>query len=179
MSSAHADAADVMFEASRPMPVAEETQAPPGFTEFCAHYVGDCPAPVTKPVAEALTSTRAAELERVNRRVNASVESTTDRHAFGVDDLWRYPADKGDCEDFVLEKRKLLLLAGWPRQALLITVVRAPRGAGHAVLTVVTDRGDFILDNNTDRILPWFRTRYAYVKRQAQTKETAWVRIPG
>jgi len=41
----------------------------------------------------------------------------------------------------------MLLEAGWPRQALLITVVRDKRGDGHAVLTVTTDRGDFILDN--------------------------------
>ena len=42
--------------------------------------------------------------------------------------------------------------AGWPRQALLITVVRDKKGDGHAVLTVKTDKGEFILDNqNEDR----------------------------
>ncbi len=33
--------------------------------------------------------------------------------------------------------------AGWPREALLITVVRDKKGDGHAVLTVKTDKGDF------------------------------------
>ena len=53
---------------------------------------------------------------------------------------------------------------------LLITVVRKPNGEGHAVLTVRTDKGDFILDNLTDTVKPWEATGYRYLKRQATTK---------
>jgi len=42
----------------------------------------------------------------------------------------------GDCEDYALLKRKLLLQAARPRPALLITVARDRNGDGHAVLTV-------------------------------------------
>ena len=45
----------------------------------------------------------------------------------------------------------MLIQAGWPREALLITVVRDKKGEGHAVLTVKTDKGEFILDNQEDR----------------------------
>jgi Bacterial transglutaminase-like cysteine proteinase BTLCP len=38
---------------------------------------------------------------------------------------WSCPDDGcGDCEDYVPLRRCLLIQAGWPREALLITVVR-------------------------------------------------------
>ena len=40
--------------------------------------------------------------------------------------------------------------SGWPRAALLVTVVREKNGNGHAVLTVKTDKGEFILDNQEE-----------------------------
>ena len=49
----------------------------------------------------------------------------TDMDHWGMIDRWNYPDDGyGDCEDYVLQKRKMLIQAGWPREALLITVVR-------------------------------------------------------
>jgi predicted transglutaminase-like cysteine proteinase len=55
----------------------------------------------------------------------------------------------------VLLKRRLLMRAGWPREALLVTVVRNRNDEGHAVLMVKTDRGEFILDNQADDVLPF------------------------
>jgi predicted transglutaminase-like cysteine proteinase len=43
------------------------------------------------------------------------------------------------------------------------------------VLTVKTDRGEFILDNLTDDILPWSKTPYRYYKRQSQDDPNVWV----
>ena len=55
---------------------------------------------------------------------------------------WSYPDDGyGDCEDYVLLKRRLLAARGFPESTLLITVVRDENNEGHAVLTVRTDRG--------------------------------------
>ena len=90
---------------------------------------------------------------------------------------WEYPVSRGDCEDYVLLKRKTLLDAGWPQSALLITVVLDTHGDGHAVLSVVTDRGDYVLDNLTDKVLPWQETGYRYVKRQSQYDEQKWVYV--
>ena len=67
------------------------------------------------------------------------------------------------------------LQAAWPRQALLITVVRDRNGDGHAVLTVKTDKGEFILDNQNPEIQLWSETGYHFVKRQSQTDPNAWI----
>ena len=41
----------------------------------------------------------------------------TDMDHWGVVERWNYPDDGyGDCEDYALEKRKLLMQAGWPRE---------------------------------------------------------------
>jgi predicted transglutaminase-like cysteine proteinase len=77
----------------------------------------------------------------------------------------------------VLLKRRMLMQAGWPREALLITVVRDKKGDGHAVLTVRTDRGDFILDNQAEDVLLWSETGYRFVKRQSQGNPSHWVAL--
>ena len=85
---------------------------------------------------------------KVNAWVNQNIQPVTDLEHWGVVERWNYPDDgKGDCEDYVLLKRRMLMQAGWPREALLITVVRDKKGDGHAVLTVKTNHGEFILDN--------------------------------
>jgi predicted transglutaminase-like cysteine proteinase len=67
--------------------------------------------------------------------------------------------------------------AGWPREALLITVVRDRKGDGHAVLTVKTDKGEFILDNQNEDIVLWSDTGYRFVKRQSQSDQNVWVSL--
>jgi predicted transglutaminase-like cysteine proteinase len=102
----------------------------------------------------------------------------TDMDHWGMIDRWNYPDDGyGDCEDYALLKRRMLMQAGWPRQALLITVVRDHNGDGHAVLTVKTDKGEFILDNQTQEILLWSETGYQFVKRQSQSDPNLWVAL--
>ena len=77
----------------------------------------------------------------------------------------------------MLLKRRMLMQAGWPRQALLITVVRDRQGDGHAVLTVKTDEGEFILDNQNPEIVLWSETGYHFVKRQSQTDPNNWIAL--
>ena len=55
--------------------------------------------------------------------------------------------------------------------------MRKPDGEGHAVLTVRTDEGDYVLDNLTDAIKPWEETGYRYLKRQSTTHTGRWVTI--
>jgi predicted transglutaminase-like cysteine proteinase len=83
----------------------------------------------------------------------------------------------GDCEDYVLLKRKMLMDAGWPREALLITVVRDKKGEGHAVLTVKSDKGEYVLDNQNESVLAWTETGYRFVKRQSQSDPNVWVSL--
>ena len=56
-------------------------------------------------------------------------------------------------------------------------MVRQRNGDGHAVLTVRTSLGDFILDNLEDEVKPWYATPYRYLKRQATFDSGRWVSI--
>ncbi|TGW07327.1 transglutaminase, partial [Mesorhizobium sp. M2D.F.Ca.ET.145.01.1.1] len=80
-------------------------------------------------------------------------------------------------EDYALEKRRELNSLGIAIANLLMTVVRKPDGEGHAVLTVRTDKGDFILDNLVDKVRLWNQTPYRYLKRQASDDTGRWVSI--
>ena len=164
----------------RPMFIGIGTSSRPpiGWTEFCAENRQEC---ATRPMEArdvVLSTTAWRDLVRVNRWVNSKIKPVTDMEHWGVVERWSYPDDGyGDCEDYVLLKRKMLIQAGWPRQALLITVVRDSRGDGHAVLTVKTDKGEFILDNQHEEILLWSETTYRFVKRQSQTDPNIWVSL--
>jgi predicted transglutaminase-like cysteine proteinase len=95
-----------------------------------------------------------------------------------VVERWSYPNDGyGDCEDYVLLKRRMLIESGWPREALLVTVVRDKKEERHAVLTVTTDKDDYVLDNQTEHILLWSKTGYRFVKRQSQFNANVWVSL--
>jgi predicted transglutaminase-like cysteine proteinase len=159
-------------------PIGGTTRAPIGWTEFCAEYASDC---ATKPLEArdvVLTTKAWKELLRINNLVNDTIKPVTDLEHWGVVERWDYPADgRGDCEDYVLLKRKMLMQAGWPRQALLVTVVRDKQGDGHAVLTVKTDRGELVLDNQNEEILLWSDTGYRFIKRQSQTDPNVWVAL--
>ena len=153
-------------------------RAPIGWVEFCNENPKDCVASATQPRDVVLTSKAWKDLVNVNRWVNSTIQPVTDLEHWGVVERWSYPDDgKGDCEDYVLLKRRMLMQAGWPREALLITVVRDKKGEGHAVLSVKTDRGDFILDNQAEEILHWIDTGYRFVKRQSQSNPNIWVEL--
>jgi predicted transglutaminase-like cysteine proteinase len=156
----------------------ETTRAPIGWVEFCVEYEPECKTNASQPRDVILSTQAWKDLERVNLYVNTHVKPMTDMEHWGVVERWNYPDDGyGDCEDYVLQKRKLLTQAGWPREALLITVVRDKHGDGHAVLTVKTDKGEFILDNQNDQILLWSDTGYRFVKRQSQSDQNVWVAL--
>ncbi|MGC1894813.1 MAG: transglutaminase-like cysteine peptidase, partial [Pseudolabrys sp.] len=158
------------FEPESPVYVAvgEPTRAPIGWVDFCIEYRSECVTKASDPRDVVLTPKAWTDMLKVNAWVNESIKPMTDLEHWGVVERWNYPDDGyGDCEDYVLLKRRMLMQAGWPREALLITVVRDKKGDGHAVLTVKTDRGEFILDNQEPEVLPWTKTGYRFVKRQS------------
>ena len=164
----------------RPLFVAlgASARAPIGWIEFCAEHAQECDVKPLEPRDVVLTQKAWKDLARINKLVNDGIKPMTDLEHWGVVERWSYPDDGyGDCEDYVLLKRRMLMQAGWPRQALLITVVRDNKGEGHAVLTVKTDKGEFILDNQEEQILLWSETTYRFVKRQSQTDPNLWVAL--
>lgn len=119
-----------------------------------------------------------AELRQVNDRVNGSIREATDAQVFGRADVWTLPTrGVGDCEDFALEKRHQLIAMGWPSSALLITVVRDQNGEGHAVLSAVFDKGEYILDNRSPSVRARSSTPYTYYIRQSSANPSVWVWI--
>ncbi len=158
--------------------VGSTSRPPIGWVEFCTEQPKECATAPSAPRDVVLTSKSWRDLVRVNKWVNDTIKPITDLDQWGVVERWSYPdTGKGDCEDYVLLKRRMLIQAGWPRQALLITVVRDNRGDGHAVLTVKTDKGEFILDNQNEDILLWSATNYRFVKRQSQQDPNVWVAL--
>ena len=157
--------------------VGDNTRQPPiGWVQFCQTYSGECATKPMVPRDVVLSQHAWADLNRVNAWVNHTIKPMTDMDHYGMTQWWRYPDDgAGACHSFALLKRRMLMQAGWPRQALLMTIVRESNGEGHAVLTVKTDRGEFILDNLTDDIRLWSETPYRYYKRQSQTDPNVWV----
>ncbi|RTM09212.1 MAG: transglutaminase [Hyphomicrobiales bacterium] len=154
------------------------TSQPIGHYDFCKANPAECSIRPTELAPAKMTDALWRELNSVTRKVNAAVKPMSDLDIYGKDEVWAYP-DKGvgDCEDYVLEKRRKLNRMGVSLADLLITVVRKPEGEGHAVLTVRTDKGDYILDNLTDDVKAWDETVYRYLKRQAIDNTGRWVSI--
>jgi predicted transglutaminase-like cysteine proteinase len=153
-------------------------RTPVGWIEFCREHAPQCDTKPTEARDVALTSRSWKELQRINKLVNDSIKPVTDLEHWGVVERWSFPDDGyGDCEDYVLLKRRMLMQAGFPRQALLITVVSDKRGDGHAVLTVKTDRGELVLDNQQPEVLLWSETGYRFVKRQSQSDPNVWIAL--
>ena len=154
------------------------TTTPIGYARFCEAMPADCGHGNGRGGRVAVEAADFAQLRKVNDETNRRIQPMTDLEHYGEVERWSYAEDGyGDCEDYVLVKRRELIALGWPPETLLITVVRDRKGDGHAVLTVVTDRGDLILDNQEAPILLWHETGYRFVKRQAQGDPDRWVSL--
>lgn len=123
-----------------------------------------------------------ALLRHVNDTVNGAIRGVTDLEAYGVAERWAMPLTDGglavgDCEDYALEKRRMLLDRGVSPDALFFAVGMHPRYGRHLVLVVSTDAGDYVLDNLTSWIVRWNETGYEWRTRQRSTLSRDWVRI--
>lgn len=158
------------------MPTAGRANPPIGYLSFCLSFPAECRRH-GETDAVALTENLWTELIAVNRVINKQIEPVTDLELYNTEEYWTLPKDRGDCEDYVLLKRQVLIRQGWPSGALLVTVVFDENGDGHAVLIARTDRGEFVLDNRVDAIRIWSETPYRYVKRQSVNDPDRWVAI--
>lgn len=149
------------------------TTIPIGAYEYCARYEERCQYAVGAPKLK-LTRDRWNTIVNTNISVNTAVRPMTDKDYYGVEELWELPVNVGDCEDYVLAKKLELSRAGFPVGALRVTVVYDANDGGHAVLTLVTDQGDFILDNNNNQVLRWQQAELTYIKRQVPGNLMRW-----
>jgi predicted transglutaminase-like cysteine proteinase len=124
-----------------------------------------------------------AQLDEVNRRINAAIRPATDMQTHGTSDHWDLPLDPGgggagDCEDYALQKREALAGLGFAAGDLSMAVVRTRWGEIHAVLLVTTEAGEYVLDNIAPDVRLWRSLDYAWIVRQAPGGgPTDWVSV--
>lgn len=161
------------------MPVGKGTTQPIGHHMFCLEHKDECRPhqPRRQAAPLQLDHDLILAIAEVNTRINARLDPRSDMELYGKEEHWTYPVDAGDCEDFALIKRRTLHEMGIDLSNLLLTVVRKRDGEGHAVLTLHTDRGDFILDNLNWRVVAWTDAPYTFVKRQSKIDPGAWIDI--
>ena len=102
----------------------DQTRPPIGWVEFCLEHPVDCKVTPSIPRDVVLSNKAWTDLVRTNKWVNDNVKPMTDLEHWGVVEKWSYPDDGyGDCEDYVLLKRRMTSVLGlkfsdghgWPR----------------------------------------------------------------
>jgi predicted transglutaminase-like cysteine proteinase len=177
MAAAAAFTATAGMAAPMNMTTGSLTSQPIGHHQFCVAHPAECGSISGTGRPAVLTQDLWSAIVEINVGVNHTITPMTDQEIHGVEEVWSYPTTLGDCEDYVLLKRRLLSERGFDLSQLLITVVLQPDGSGHAVLTVRTDRGDFVLDNMRDRVMLWSDTEYVFLKRQSLAHAGQWSKI--
>ncbi|NIJ47928.1 transglutaminase-like cysteine peptidase [Rhizomicrobium electricum] len=153
-------------------------QTPAGFAGFCLRFASQCISTPGNATVVQLTDQSWQSLSRINRKVNSDIWPEEDEKHYGRNEYWTIPTDGlGDCDDYALTKRKDLIDAGFPMPALRLAVVYSPQSGRHAVLTVKTDKGDLVLDNLRDDILPWNATGFTWIERQAASDPMRWTSL--
>lgn len=152
-----------------------EAEPPPAFIDFCARFADQCAKTPGAPIVLTLDEQTMRQITQVNHAVNTAIAPQTDLAHYGRDEFWTIPSDGyGDCEDYALSKREDLLKAGLPASALRLAVVYSIKTALHAVLTVSTDKGDLVLDNMSDAVVPWNATGFTWIMVQSPTDPLRW-----
>lgn len=149
--------------------------APSGAAELCTRYSWACAK--TSGGAK-ISAQQIATVQKINRKINQSVRSVPDQRQYRSKDVWALPTRAGgDCEDYALAKKLKLVQMGYAPQELLIATVVHKRLGPHAVLVMRTDSGDYVLDNLTNRVLPWNETDYFFVQMQDPRNPRGWVGV--
>ena len=120
------------------------------------------------------------KLTFVNSGINQLIAYRKDEVTYGKVDYWATPEEtlsrrSGDCEDFAILKMAALLEAGVPATSMSLVVLQdRKRNVFHAVLSVSTSSGTFILDSLSNKVvmdsaLPNYVPFYSF------STERAWV----
>lgn len=156
-----------------------QSKPPVGYVRFCAANPDEC-----RRKDSTIFNTRASmtpdmweALAKVNSYVNSRIRAVSDEDLYGEVERWTYPVNAGDCEDYVLLKKRYLEGLGFSPTNLLITVVLDENNSGHAVLTVQTTDGDYLLDNRRDQIVRWTDSKYTFLKRQSPRDPLQWLSL--
>ncbi len=123
----------------------------------------------------------ANQLTSVNAWVNQQIRYTDDKAVYNKADYWASPAQslkgRGDCEDYVIAKYASLKALGFGEDSMRIIIVNDTRKSlGHAVLSVRTAQGVYILDNQNARPVPHQQISY-YAPVSSFNASGRWINI--
>jgi len=164
-------------ETLSPIMEASPALAPFQHVRFCLRYPSECKSNPAESDRIDLNANNEDLLKRVNRDVNATIVSTVKSRGPKLGDSWTIAPSMGDCNDYAVTKRHELLRSGLPAKALRLSAVKTSSGEGHLVLVVMTTKGDLVLDNLTEAVLPWQRTDYRWLKIQSARDARLWSKI--
>jgi predicted transglutaminase-like cysteine proteinase len=151
--------------------------APFQHVRFCIRYPADCRSNPTEAERIDLTDENSALLDRVNRSANATIAPVQKSYGRNLGEAWTIAPLAGDCNDYAVTKRHELLRSGLPAKALRLAVVKTTSGSGHLVLLAATTKGDLVLDNLTEEIVPWQSTDYRWMKIQSVGDARVWYQV--
>lgn len=161
-----------------PMELGRIVPPPSGAGVLCRDLPWAC---AVTPDATRLAAADVLRLaEDVNRAINRRYAAVSDRRLFGREDHWAELGPRGgDCEDFALTKMRDLLAAGVASRDLRVATVLDTDRQPHAVLVVTVGQDELVLDNLTDRILPWNATGYVFLRMQDRDDGRLWRMVRG
>ncbi|TGV26328.1 transglutaminase-like cysteine peptidase [Mesorhizobium sp. M4B.F.Ca.ET.143.01.1.1] len=144
---------------------------PKGFRILCQDHPEQCQIrTVAKPVNYLQWE---STLEDVNRAVNRSIKYRLD-----VEDHFDDGPEWGDCDDFALTKRNILLKRGFDPSNVLFIYAHLhgeSEGNDHNVLAIRTDHGLKIMDNMTDEIYGFDRMMVDWAYMEGIENPKAWL----
>ena len=87
------------------------------------------------------------DLIEINQKVNTEIIYRSDLNVHGKTEYWEIPLKYGDCEDYALKKRQLLIEKGFNPDNLKLATCWVETEGYHAVLIVTLSDGDYVMDN--------------------------------
>jgi predicted transglutaminase-like cysteine proteinase len=169
----HALATDWRGQRSTRLQLAAPSLAPLAHTRFCLEFPEECHVRRMIFRARTLTEDRRAELVGVNKDVNRAIvpRFRTSNRPWSI-----YPRF-GDCNDYAVTKRHVLLGRGWASRSLLLAHGVSAAGEHHLVLVVRAAEGDLILDSLTDDIVALAKAPYRWLKVQSPRDPNHWSQV--
>lgn len=171
--------ADSSTDTNSPSGGTDRSLPPIGHTFFCQRYPNECEPASAKPHQPSAAADQLRELNAVNAKVNAAIAPKSDPDP--VDRNWLIWPRQGDCDDYAVTKRHVLLQKGWPSSELLLAeVVLAATGEHHLVLVVRSAAEEWVLDNRKRDVVRFaeLRDEYNWVRVEASDNPKFWNDAP-
>lgn len=158
---------------------AQYSPAPFAFHDWCKSDPVVCDASQGSSSIQ-LTYEMLSMIEIVNHDVNAHIKPADDIEQYGIEDHWvaNPQSGFGDCEDYALSKKALLLNVGLPSAAMRLATVYDPETLeGHAVLVIGTSQGLLVLDNRVPEVLELHKAMYKAYWIQPKNPNNMWTAV--